>query len=253
MRSLSLASLGLMITLAGSMPAMSQGWQGFYGGVSIGYGKSTQETEVEGRSSGTVLPYGFRDGRNTGATSTPSGGMASVQMGYNWQTERALFGLEGDLSSASMKSDYVGPIQYLNGANVSGAYFRTHQEVKMLGSIRMRFGYTPSHRWLTYFTAGVAFADVDYASDMDYQNTPGPGYGFHLPASHSGIRAGYALGLGVEHAISRNISAKAEFIYYDISAKTVVGKATPTEIANDFQYTWNASAKVLRLGANFRF
>jgi high affinity Mn2+ porin len=100
-------------------------------------------------------------------------------------------------------------------------------------------------------TAGLAIADVQYSSDMDYRNVPG--YGMHLPAESSKYVTGSAIGAGVEHAMGQHLSARLEYLYYDLRKRTQVGSSTPITLPNDFQYTWSASAQIFRLGLNYRF
>jgi outer membrane immunogenic protein len=68
--------------------------------------------------------------------------------------------------------------------------YYTHRDIKYLGTVRGRVGYATG-QLLPYFTGGVAFAHDETAT------------------------TGWTLGGGLEYAISRNLSVKAEYLYVD--------------------------------------
>lgn len=243
------ALTAVALLAAGQAPA--QDWRGFYVGGNLGYGRASGTTKIVGRAAGIELPEGFTDGRNATLKVNHSGACFGGQMGYNWQIDNALFGVEGDITRPDMKAKKNVPIHYLTGAVLTNGVASTCQEVQMLTTVRARVGYIPSPKWLMYVTGGLAIADVDYSSDMDYRAVSG--YGFHLPAKYSQLRCGYALGAGSEFALAKNLTARAEYLYYSIPKKSKIGTATPVTLVNDFKYTWKMEAQEVRFGLNFMF
>ncbi len=90
-------------------------WQGLYGGVHLGYGDA-------GHTDGVV-----------------GGG----QLGYNWQANRFVYGLEGDISVTDTSVDW-------------------------LASARGRAGFLLDDRLLAYGTAGVGFANAHDDTETDF-------------------------------------------------------------------------------------
>ena len=100
---------------------------------------------------------------------------------------------------------------------------------------RGRAGLTSGdNRWLFYATAGAAWADFDYRS---------AGLG-----GHSETQFGWVAGGGVERALSPNLTAKVEYLYYDFDsagapAGSLGGAATDLD----------PTMQTVRFGLNFKF
>jgi outer membrane immunogenic protein len=64
--------------------------------------------------------------------------------------------------------------------------------------------------------------------------------------SHTGYMNGYALGAGVEYALTQNISVKGEYLFTSFGSQGVFG-GTP-----DFAYS-GLNASLVRAGINYHF
>ena len=96
--------------------------------------------------------------------------------------------------------------------------------------MRGRLGYAmgPSGSWMPYVTGGVAFGDIENA-------VTGSG-------SARDTKAGWALGGGIEAALSGPWTAKVEYLYVDLgNGPTVAG------VGSDFK------TNIVRAGLNYRF
>lgn len=180
-------------------------WTGFYIGTHLGYGWSDvswQETPAfNGNHSGT-------------------GALAGGQVGYNWQSGRVVYGVEGDMSGS-----------WIDGGN--GCCGHT---INWLGSVRGRLGLAvgSDNRTLLYATAGAAWADIDYSSVGSFSNT-------HF---------GWVAGAGIERALTPNLSAKIEYLYYGFDGVTApAGTVAPGAGTANL----DPSAQTVRFGLNFRF
>src|SRR6516165_1091839 len=93
-------------------------WQGLYGGVHLGWGWSDDADGVVG------------------------GG----QIGYNWQSQQFVYGIEADISGADIgiSDTFVAPGVVLNAS----------ASIDWLATIRGRAGYLIQPRLLLYATAG---------------------------------------------------------------------------------------------------
>lgn len=120
-----------------------------------------------------------------------SGWLAGGHVGYNLQAGRIVYGIEADISSG-----------WIDGGNGCCGH-----NVDWLYSVRGRLGMTSAdNRWLFYATGGAAWADIDYAS---------PGFG-----GHSDSHFGWVAGAGIERALTPNLTARVEYLYYDFDRIT---------------------------------
>lgn len=170
-------------------------WTGLYVGAHLGYGWGSS-------SSFNVPEVGNGDAFNgpiDGIETSPSGWLGGVTVGYNYQLDNIVVGVEADLGYLGLES---------SDGNAFG-----FQDVEYggYGTLTARLGYTED-RWLFYVKGGLAFADVMTEAGAF------TGGGAIDPSDYTlqdEIKTGWALGLGVEHAIQSNISIKAEYLYMD--------------------------------------
>jgi outer membrane immunogenic protein len=152
-----------------------------------------------------------------------SGGMIGGTVGYNWQTGMWVFGLEGDIDWASVK-----------GTTNTGCVGGCTSENTWLGTARGRVGYA-FDRFMPYITGGAAFGNVDATH---------PGF-----TGASSTQVGWAAGAGLEFAVMNNITAKVEYLHYDLGSFTC-GLNCGNGFIND-QVSFSADA--VRGGVNIRF
>lgn len=169
-------------------------WTGFYVGVNVGGAWN------DSKWSGFAAPS-----FNTNGSGVIYGG----QIGYNYQINQFVLGLEGDFNGSSVDKKN-------QCSNVAGSVCRTEQN--WLGSIRARAGYA-FDRLLIYGTGGVAFTDYDFSQTAALPQSWG-----------SGSRTGWTAGLGVEYAITDHITAGVEWKYYDFGRKTGSGGVAPAAV-----------------------
>jgi outer membrane immunogenic protein len=180
-------------------------WTGLYIGANIGYGW----------------------GRDTaGGTSTNLNGViGGGQIGYNWQMNNLVFGVE---------TDFQGSGQRASASGVIGVTPVTVTErIRYFGTVRGRLGYAWD-RTLLYVTGGYAYTNV--GGDL----TVGA-----ATASSNTTKSGYALGAGLEYAFAGPWSAKLEYLYVDsgTTTLTVAGVSGDVHVKNH----------IGRVGINYRF
>lgn len=145
----------------------------------------------------TVLPFnwgGLYAGLNLGGGFTDvSGIIFGGQVGYNWQLNQIVFGVETDLQVSSQDG----------GGTVAG--FAATHELDWFGTFRGRVGYAVMDRWLPYFTVGLAYGG---------RNTVIAGAG----ASDTSI--GWAIGVGVDYAINQWWSVRLEYLHLELDGYT---------------------------------
>ena len=168
--------------LASTLPAVADGsrgpvyepayfpWQGFYGGVNVGWGWS-------GDASGAV-----------------GGG----QIGYNWQSQRFVYGLEADISAADIgiSETFVVP----------GAVLNASATIDWLATVRGRAGVLVQPNLLLYGTLGLAIVHAEARASVN-------AIGFtSLGIEESRTDTGLVYGLGVESKLNDRLSARLEYL-----------------------------------------
>lgn len=186
-----------------AIPVMAQyNWTGFYVGIQGGGGFGGDNQHRQGAVRSGNIDL--------------NGALLGVTGGYNQQFGNFVAGIEGDYAWSNLKGS--------TGVNCAAPGCRT--EIRSFGTIRGRAGYAID-RFMPYVTGGLALGDI--------RNSAGAFRG-------SDFRAGWTIGAGVEAALTRNITAKAEYLYYDFGRKTY----TPGISAD-------ANGHVVRAGLNYKF
>jgi outer membrane immunogenic protein len=173
-------------------------WSGFYLGINGG--------GAWGQSSWTT----------TGSSDT-SGGFVGGTIGYNYQIDQAVIGIEGDIDWAD-----------INGS--TSAAGKTSDS--WLSTVRGRLGYG-ADRFLPYITGGLAVGDIKASL---------PGF-----AGGSVTNAGWTAGGGIEFALPGHWTAKAEYLYVDL------GNFNCGISCGATGQTVSFTANLFRGGINYRF
>ncbi len=184
-------------------------WSGFYLGVNVG--------------------FGFGDFNGYGANylgQSPIGGALGLTGGYNYQSGNLLAGVEGDFAWSHISDETTYPRP---GVSASGT-------IQNITTIRGRVGYAMD-RILVFGTAGYAGANIrGVLNNVLYPAV----------ADQTYYANGFALGLGVEYAITPKISAKAEYLYTSLGSNTYFNNTPNVSTAG-------ANINLLRAGVNYKF
>ncbi len=232
-------------------------WTGFYIGANAGgvWGTGTRQTDFWGNG----LNY-FSNYYPNNLGSNPGGWMLGGQAGFNYQAGAAVFGIETDLDWTSLGRNfswYGGQFNYgsANNPTYDSLYLNAKANLDWIGTTRLRVGFvaTPDNRLMIYGTGGIAYAggSASYhlydANNFVYWN-----------GNPSASRVGWALGAGVEYAITNNWTIKGEYIYYNLGSTNSV--AYPTQLTSSIyfpgtyastKYTYDGS--IFRVGVNYKF
>jgi outer membrane immunogenic protein len=158
----------------------------------------------------------------TGSFNT-SGGMVGGTVGYNWQYGTWVLGLEADVDWADIKGNTA------TGCIGGGCTTQSN----WLGTARGRVGYA-FDRWMPYITGGAAFGDVEASH---------PGF-----TGMTSTQLGWTAGLGVEFAVVNNVTAKVEYLHYDLGSFNC-GMNCNGAVGDNVSFT----ADVIRGGVNVHF
>jgi len=153
---------------------------------------------------------GYEWSRATHTEANPHGFAGGLEGGYNWQAGSFVYGFETDLQAS--------------GANDTFANWKFYNP--WFGTLRGRAGYAMNNI-LLYATLGLAYGGGKVRMGG-------------LSDTHTHL--GWAAGGGMEVGLTQNWSAKAEYLFVDLSdQRYVLFGSTGFE------------AHILRFGVNYRF
>ncbi len=221
----------------GFKDAYAATWTGFYLGVNGGYGSSAGKGTATANAfddDSRTTPPGFVFSNPAPVSFDRSGGFAGGQIGYNWQQDDHLvFGIEADLQragiSGSAKTRSVADIN-LNGQPDVITNVTANSSLDWFGTVRGRVGYT-FDRALIYATGGLAFGGAwrldGSVNDSVTNSTNFRGFQTTASAKSDDTHVGFALGGGLEYALTSAWSLKAEYQYIDLGSSNL-----GTQVAN---------------------
>jgi outer membrane immunogenic protein len=225
-------------------------WSGFYAGATAGaaWGQYTPRTStVRGGYFGSLgAPAVTAAGMQT---INSTGFVAGLEGGFNWQIGNLLLGLEADLQAADLDGSVSsGAIRYPTHSREYTV--ASYGSTEWLFTARPRLGWTMPNHWLLYATGGLAVTQLH--SDFSFVDS------HH--AFESGnvdvLKAGYAVGGGVEAPLTDRLSVKAEYLFVDFS--NTAGSVTANNLApffphQTFTHSAGLRADIVRAGLNYRF
>lgn len=175
------------------------------------YAPPPRGTSWQGPYVGANLGYQWSSVGNNSAK--PNGVAGGVQAGYNVQYSQFVFGGETDLQVTDADATFAA-------WKFSNPWF---------GSLRARAGFAVNNA-LFYGTVGLAYGSLKMQSTF-------------TPVSESHISAGWAAGAGAEIALSPHWSARAEYLYVDLSDRSFVLTGMSHGI----------NSNIVRIGVNYHF
>ncbi|WP_163264320.1 outer membrane protein [Chelativorans alearense] len=161
-------------------PMPTYDWGGFYIGVDGGHGWGKTDTDL------------YLD---------PKGAFGGAFVGYDYQFDDWVLGIEGDFQYANIKHEISDGDDTLRT--------RIGYDVQWFGSARMRAG-TATGPFLPYVTGGVAFGKGDVL-----QNVGSIVDGIELDYKYSDKAVGYTVGAGADYAFNKRFFGRVEYQYLD--------------------------------------
>jgi len=238
-------------------------WTGFYIGGNAGYSWGRSSTDVSYFNTATGAPIVPPAGSILGSSFDMNGGIAGGQLGYNWQTSNWVWGLEADLqwsgergSSAYRCAGTIAGGVCFPGltflpAGATGTNVALDQSLEWFGTVRGRAGLLATPQVLLYGTGGLAYGSIKTSAALSGFNPNGTAVASF--GSNTETRVGWTVGAGVEGMITRNWTAKLEYLYMDLgrhNAGTFTLAPASTIAAN---VSSNFRDQILRVGFNYKF
>lgn len=230
LRRVTALTLGLFVSTALSGTASADGydWTGFYVGGHVGYGW----IDLNGRHQTDEVDPG-EDFENSGDGDfdlDDDGFLGGLQIGANYQIDRIVFGIEGDLSLVGFSDDLSSP----QDEEVSF-------DTDLLATLRARAGFTFDNV-LLFGTVGAAWTDTTHEV-KEQPNKPDPSGKIDLDD------VGLAVGGGAEIALDERWSIKADALYMIFDDREKTKDLTGDSEVGDFIKLDDIF--VIRIGVNF--
>jgi iron complex outermembrane recepter protein len=237
-------------------------WAGPYLGTNIGYSMAKTRTDAvfSDMTSGATL---FASSRSDDLR----GVIGGLQGGYNWMVSPWLVaGVESDIQFSAQKAspEFGCPTALCNAALVGfdapvGAALDRDQKLDWFATVRGRVGASVTPDVMAYVTGGLAVGEIKsagtisgFSPGVDEDGNPIVSSAAVNLYNHK-VKAGVALGAGVEAHLGGNLTGKIEYLYLDFGTVSVTGSnplnGTPIAVAFNSRVTDN----VLRVGINYKF
>lgn len=195
-----LASIGLSLALAAAAPATAGSWTGIYlGGHAGGLWGDVDTTQTAETSSGFDFnSQVIGDEHNL----APNGVLGGLQIGYLYQMNNLVFGIEVSGSMSDFDKSEIDPN---DGDNVR----TVNSDWNAAATLRAGYAFGNS---LAYVKGGYAMAEIEDEVVDDSVVAPFGSY------STSERQDGWTAGVGFEHQLSNDVSLALEYAYYDLGA-----------------------------------
>lgn len=241
MKALTLAISAAALLAASPVAAQEKSWTGIYAGLNAQYTWNNWDWPGAPGYVAPPVPAGVDSGA---PNQDLSGAMFGGVLGYNYQIDRIVLGVEGDFNFGN-----------LSDSKRDGNYIVETSKIENFASIRARAGLLVSPALLVYATGGVAFENMTYGESCpDKAAVPFGWCSKHgaYDLSKSQWNTGYVVGGGAEWMIAENVSLKLEGLYADFGTNTYdLGKMGDGIDLPSKKIS--SSETSLRIGLNYHF
>ena len=211
-------------------------WTGFYVGVNGGYefsGTRTTDYFHDPVTGATIA--------NPGSTGAMKGGFGGGQIGYNWEVNNWVVGLESDIDAGGMKSSTT----FLCAACLGGANFS--QKNDWIGTTRVRAGVLVTPQVLFYVTGGAAYGEIKTTATL-FNSTAVSG-----TFTDKVTKGGWTVGGGIEGMFASNWLARVEYLYADLGTIGTGAQLLAGANAHHDSFETRAYENLIRVGISYKF
>jgi outer membrane immunogenic protein len=199
-------------------PVSAYNWTGLYVGLEGGYDWGSSVQFFTNGGGGTTNRYNIRGGEGGGT------------LGYNWQIQQWVLGVETDFSDSHINGTTGTTATYGCGTVCATT-------VDDFGTLRGRLGYAWNNV-LLYGTGGWAYGSIK-------SNLNG--------GLVTNQRGGWTAGAGAEYGFAPHWSAKLEWLYLEFRAFQWTNATNVNFACTGLNCQTDAKFNVIRLGVNYRF
>jgi outer membrane immunogenic protein len=175
-------------------------WTGPYIGAQIGYGWGSGSYNAAGFDPVNQISF------NASSGGTPSGVAGGAHVGYQYQINQWVIGVEGSVDGSSLSSAAVAVLPAFGGSILTA-----DTSLDVAGTIRGKLGITWD-RVLIYGTGGAAFGG--FSTNLTLTSFAAGGTPFILAGGNaSNNRVGWTAGGGLQYAVTDNWWVFVEYRY----------------------------------------
>ena len=183
-----------------------------------------------------------------------TGGFGGGQLGYNFQWDRFVLGVETDIQGSNIdgSGSAFASVPFSRFGTISANTYR-ESGLDYFSTVRGRLGYT-FDQVLVYATGGFAYGGVSgvASTTLGIESLRAGQVAYNYTVNPSATRTGYVAGGGVEYALTPLWSVKAEYQYIDLgSGNGYIGYHTDTDRARGY-YTIEQNFNTVRVGLNYK-
>jgi outer membrane immunogenic protein len=198
-------ALAAIIGLGASVAQAENNWTGGFAGIDFGVGFDLGDTgelefrRVDGSNNTAAINTAF--GQNFDGE-FEEGETIGLRAGYNFQSNRLVYGVVGDISYANISEEQ-------RAFSATPATYIERRKLDTLATLRGRLGYASDLPILPYITAGLAYGDVKYSWE-------GNSRAFRGDNGKDGSGFGYVVGVGTDFMLTDKMTVGVEFLHYDL-------------------------------------
>jgi len=204
-------------------PLAAPAWAGIYAGGQIGYAWGSGSLNSSAYDPFDAIYF------KTGISDDFRGVIGGGHVGYNFQVNQWVFGVEGTFDGTSLRNSATANFLAFQGSMLSASSNSSVQ-----GAILGRAGVVWD-RALIYATGGVAFATFQntYSFSGNLNGSPliNGGNTFYASSTFLNTRTGWTVGGGIGYALNDNWSVFAEYRYTGFGTYSSAGLSAQGFIA----------------------
>ena len=222
----------MAVKAAPVLPPVIWSWTGFYIGAHVGAGWGETESTITTAAPVFFLPF---------SQNSRSGFLGGGQIGYNWQSGWAVFGVQADIAGMNVK-----------GTTPCGAVinlFTCSSESQWLATVSGRLGAVVLDRGLVYVKGGGAWLNTDHDVTLP----------FTAPATNitslNSTSWGWLVGLGSEWMITPYWTAFIEYNYIQFDTKNETFTINPLVVGPgvNVRADLTNTLSIAKVGVNYKF
>lgn len=223
---------------AADMSVPAYDWSGFYVGLNAGAGFNNSELENNFDYTGPGFVPRPTSAQINDAIDDFDGNVGSdeavftggAMIGYNYQMESLLLGVEADINYAGFGNDRSRDFSdisqdFIVGDNVSGNSDLSF-DANWFGTLRGRLGFAADNL-LFYGTAGLAYGHMEASAQLNLVDDGGERVSYDT--STDSTNWGWTAGAGMEYGLD-NWSFGLEYLYVDLGSAEWDGDISETVI-----------------------
>ena len=222
-------------------------WTGFYAGINAGGGWGNEKIKsIWYDPSGNRSPEELASFINPPYANNRSGFIGGIQLGYNYQINQFVVGIEADFMGSTIGGSSQSPVLVIFGTidNVS----RTKVQQDWLGTVRVRGGYSID-RLLIFLTGGLAYGNAQ-VSTTSTDTVDGVVESVWQGGKQS-TKFGFTVRAGLEYALTNNWLIRAEYLYYNLGSASAIATIPVDPLYT--QVNTKIDGNIIRAAISYKF